>query len=335
MRKKILALLPSLFLFFFVIAFVIAVAEGLGAQAAPAAMTGSVVAVPERSDLPPLPATSSPLTPRAAVRLGPGDLLEISVYGVPELTQRVRVANSGEVSLPLIDRVPLAGRTVEEAQSEIERLLVEGGYLNQPHVSILVLEFGSGVNLLGEISRPGIYPAPGSRRLLDIIAAAGGLTANAGRVITISHRERPDDPETVILSSDPKQTLQRNVDVLQGDTIIVSRAGVVYVVGEVQQPSGFIMESSQTLTVLKAIAMAHGTTRVAALDKSRVIRKQSTGQVQEIPIPLKKILQAKAPDLPLQADDIVFVPSSKGKNIAVRSLETLVQIGTGISIRRF
>lgn len=333
MRKKILTLFPSLVLFFFVVA----ATQGLCAlcaQGTPAALPGSALPVPERSDLPPLAPTAGQL-PRAAVRLGPGDLLEISVYGIPELTQRARVGNSGEISLPLIDRVRLAGFTVEEAQSEIERRLVEGGYLNQPHVSVLVLEFGSGVNLLGEISRPGIYPAPGSRGLLDLIAAAGGLTPNAGRVITISHRERPDDPETVILSSDPKQTLQRNVQVLQGDTIIVSRAGVVYVVGEVQQPSGFIMENSQTLTVLKAIAMARGTTRMAALDKSRIIRKQSTGQAEEIPIQLKKILQAKAPDLMLQADDIVFVPSSKGRNVAVRSLETIVQIGTGISMRRF
>ena len=322
MRKKTLVQFLSVFF--------LLVTANLWAQAVPASAT-----VAERSNLPPLPATTNPPSPRAVLHIGPGDLLEVSVYGVPELTQRVRVGNSGEISLPLIDRVHLAGRSVEDAQLEIERLLVEGGYLNQPHVSLLVLEFGSGLNLLGEIARPGVYPVPGSRRLLDVIAAAGGLTASAGRVITISHGDRPHDPETVILSSDPKQTLQGNVEVLQGDTIIVSRAGVVYVVGEVQQPSGFIMEHSQTLTVLKAIAMARGTTHMAALDQARVIRKQPSGQVEEVPIPLKKILQAKAPDLTLQADDIVFVPSSKGKNIAVRSLETLVQIGTGISVRRF
>ncbi len=287
---------------------------------------------PAATSPPPNPPTASQDDDRA--RIGAGDLLDISVYGAPDLSQRVRVSKSGEVYLPLVNYVPVGGMTVEDAQAEVEKRLVSGGFMKNPHVTIVISEAATGIALLGEVERPGIYPAHGTRRLLDLFSAAGGLTKEAGRIVTITRRDKPQEPETIVMPNDPALVMKNNVEVRQGDTVMVSKAGIVYVVGEVEQPSGFVMEQGQTLTVLKAIAMAHGTTRMAATKSVRIIRRSPTG-LQEVPVPLAEILQAKKLDVPLEADDILFVPSSKTKNAAARTLETIVQIGTGVSIRRF
>jgi polysaccharide export outer membrane protein len=121
-----------------------------------------------------------------------------------------------------------------------------------------------------------------------------------------------------------------NPPVEPGDTIVVSKAGVVYVVGEVAKPSGFLMENG-SLTVLKAIALAGGTTRTAALNNARIIRK-TAGGMEETPIPLKKILAAKSPDIPMQAEDVLFVPGSASRSAAVRGLEAVLQTATALSI---
>jgi len=148
----------------------------------------------------------------------------------------------------------------------------------------------------------------------------------------ITHRDRPGEPETVTLGYDAKNSPQANVALQPGDTVVVSKAGMVYVVGDVGLPTGVVMENSG-LTVLEAIAMAQGTKPTAALDKAKLIRKSPNGQ-EEIPLPLKKILSAKAPDVKLQPDDIVFVPSSTAKSVGKRSLEAIVQAATGVAIYR-
>jgi len=157
---------------------------------------------------------------------------------------------------------------------------------------------------------------------------AGGTTEKAGKAAVITHRDRPREPETVMLWSDAKKSPQSNVSVLPGDTVVVSKAGVVYVVGEVGNPTGIVMENPD-LTVLQAIALAQGTKSTAALGKAKLIRKTPNGQ-EEIPFSLKKVLSAKAPDLKLQPDDIVFVPSSAAKSAGKRSLEAIVQAATGV-----
>ncbi len=269
----------------------------------------------------------------AVVRIGAGDLLDITVFGVPDLSQKTRVTSSGDAYLPLVGYVHLEGLSVEEAQSSIEKRLLDGQFVNDPHVTIFVAEYANGVSVMGEVARPGMYPIFGSRRLFDVISAAGGLTDKAGRVVTITHRDKPQEPMTVTFDPDPAKNVTSNVEVAQGDTIVVTRAGVVYVVGEVQQPSGFLMEASQNFTVLKALALAHGPGRFAALDKSKVIRKNADGSYHEIPVALKKILDAKEKDLELQADDILFVPASGGKRAAVRTLDSIVSVTTSLAIR--
>jgi len=267
----------------------------------------------------------------SSLRLGAGDLLEFNVYGVPELSTKARVGNSGDLYLPLIGYVHVADLSLEEAQTLLEKRLSDGGFVKNPHVTMFIDEYASqGITVIGEVTRPGIYPVLGDRRLFDVLSAAGGLSDKAGRNITITHRNSPDRPKMVHLSQHLERGTGENVEVAPGDTIVVARAGVVYVVGDVGRPSGFLMDSD-SITVLQAIAMAGGTTKTAKLNSSRIIRKTAQG-AQETHIQLKKIMQAKAPDLTMQADDILFVPSSAGKTAMYRGAESVLQAATALSI---
>jgi polysaccharide export outer membrane protein len=279
--------------------------------------------------------TAKPQSPRllanSNVKLGIGDLIEISVFGVPDLSTKVRISGSGDVYLPLIDYVHLADLTTDEAQELIQKRLEDGGFVRGPHVSIFVDESASqAITLVGEVTRPGAYPAIGERRLFDLISAAGGLTDKAGRNVTIEHRGDPGQKVEVQLSSNLTEDTQNNVDVFPGDTIIVSRAGIVYVVGDVQRPSGFRIEDN-TITVLKALALAGGGTRTSSLGKTRILRQTPNG-TQEIPVDLKKILYAKAPDMALIKGDVLFIPGSAAKTAAYRGAEAALAMSTTLAV---
>ncbi len=310
-----------------------------------AALAGRVIAQ-EQASPPGEPSqpdrkTSQPNSPPAtaekdnaldsSLRIGEGDLLEFNVYNVPELSTKTRIGSSGDAYLPLIDYVHVAGLTVEEAQAVIEKRLSDGGFVKDPHVTLFVDQFASqGVSLLGEVSRPGVYPALGQQRLFDVISAAGGLTDKAGRSVTITHRNLPDKPAVVELAPHIADNPDSNVQVYPGDTVIVRKADIVYVVGDVARPSGFLMDRGG-LTVLQAVALAGGTTQTSKLNGAKIIRK-TNGGVSETPIEIKRILDAKAPDVAMRADDILFVPSSARKAIGRRSIDTAIQMATAVSI---
>jgi polysaccharide export outer membrane protein len=167
--------------------------------------------------------------------------------------------------------------------------------------------------------------------LFDALSAAGGLSQRAGRNVTITHRAQPDEAVLVKLSPTVGGDAGGNVEVLPGDTIVVAKAGVVYVVGDVGTPGGYIMDNNESVSVLQAVALAHGANRTAKLNDAKIIRRNPTG-VQEIPIALGKILTAKAADLPLQDNDIVFVPNSAVKSAGRKGLESIIQVVTGIAI---
>lgn len=264
------------------------------------------------------------------IRLGVGDLLEISVYGVPELSTKARVGSNGSIYLPLIDYVHVGGLTPEQAQGLIEKRLADGNFVNDPHVSVVVSEYPSqAVSVLGQVARPGTYPLVGERRLYDLISAAGGLAERAGKTVIITHRDKPDQPVKVTLGNLLSNPAKDNVIVQPGDTVVVQRAGVVYVVGDVARPSGLLMENDH-LTVLQALALAGGANKTAKLNGTKILHQTQTGVV-ETPIPLKNILRAKQSDVPLHADDILFIPGSAGKAAAYRAADVLMQAG-GLSL---
>src|SRR5437763_2587942 len=264
----------------------------------------------------------------SAVRLGNGDLIEVNVYNVPELNTKTRVSSAGDVYLPLVDYVHVGGLTINEAEVVIEKRLDQGGFVKNPHVQLSVDEYISGgASVLGEVVKPGMYPVMGEQRLFDLISAGGGLTDRAGKSITVTHRGQA--PIVVPISRNLEDHADSNIAVFPGDSVSVRRADVIYVVGDVLKPSGFLMESGH-VSVLQAIALAGGANSTAKLGGARIIRKGPSG-LTETPVPLKKLLQAKADDIQMQADDILFVPTSARKLLEGRTAEAALQMATSAS----
>jgi len=159
---------------------------------------------------------------------------------------------------------------------------------------------------------------------------AGGTSPKAGQVVSISHRNEPKSLRTVTLSNDPSSNIEADVEIRPGDTVVVTKAGIVYVVGAVKTSTGIVLENSGGITVLQAMATAGGASATAALNSAKIIRKSPTGPV-EIPIQLKKILAAKSPDVKLEAEDILFVPNSAGKTAAGMALDAGLRLATTIA----
>ena len=265
---------------------------------------------------------------QSAIAIGPGDLLDLSVFDVPELVLKVRVDVNGCVSLAFLGDVKVGGMTVGNAQRLIARELVARQLLKDPQVTIFIEEFATqGITVYGEVNAPGIYPLMGPHHLYDVISAAGGLTLKAGRTVTVMHAGQSDHPEVVALvniSAGENPPEHANVPIYPGDTVVVSKAGMVYVLGEVNKPGAFLMEDNTSISVLKATALAGGTTKLASLKGSLILRKSLAGTTQTR-IPLDKIYHGKAQDLQLHAEDIVFVPLSNIRNYGAMGLQGAIQ----------
>lgn len=250
----------------------------------------------------------------AAGPIGAGDLLEMSVFDTAELTGKLRVSNSGDVTFPLIGLLHLQGMTVEEAENLVRQRMIDGGFLKNPQVTIFISEYATqGVSIVGEVHKPGVFPAFGDHRLLDYLSLAEGLTPLAGSTITITHAGHPDEPKQVKVSSGASPKPEDNPLIQPGDTIFVGHTGLVYVVGDVAHPGAFAMDHDEHLTILQALALAQGTNYTAAKSSTKLIRTTLQGR-EEIPVDLKKIMTSKSTDLAMQDNDILFIPSSASKN---------------------
>jgi polysaccharide export outer membrane protein len=274
---------------------------------------------------------TAPAAQAHALRISSGDLLELGVFDTPELSGKLRVNEAGEIEVPIAGPVRVTGMTSEEAARAVEDKLRSADILKDPHVSIFIAEYATqGVDVTGEVKSPGIYPLLGSHGLVDLLAAAGGLTPTAGRQVSITHKSDPQHPEMITLDNRPGSVAD-NVDIQPGDTIVVSRAGVAYVEGDVGHPGGFLIEGNDRLTVLQVVALAAGTTKTSAQDKARLIRKTPNGR-EEMPVPLKKMMDGKVADIPLEDGDILFVPSSRGKIATYRGMDAAIGLTSGLAI---
>lgn len=284
------------------------------AQASPAGAQGA----------PALANASTPNQPAPRVRIGPGDLLAVTVFEVAELTQAVRVSDTGDATFTLIGRHHVAGLTTDDTQALIARLLKEGNYIIDPQVSVLIQEYSTqGVSVVGEVKRPGMYPVLGNQGLLDVISEAGGMTEMAGSEITVRHNGA--EQKTVMqFSTGNRVSVVEDVQLQPGDKVIVPRAGMVYVIGDVGRPGGFIMQTNGNMSLLQAVAMAAGTTPTSALNSSRLIRRTDSGYT-EIPLELKKIMKGSQPDPQLTAEDIVVIPSSNTKRFVYQGVPGALQ----------
>lgn len=310
-----------------------------GAQQAQPPAATDTKAPPAASDAAPAPSgrvqMSSPSSSTPIdMLIGPGDEGEMKVYGIPELSTHFRVESSGDTFLPLIGKFHMAGLTSDAAQAQIDEKYESGGFLRNPHVNIIIKEYTTqGISVLGEVNHPGIYSAVNARRLYDVFLIAGGLTARAGKTVTITHSKETDKPVLIALENGLAAN-QANVEIQPGDTINVSRAGTVYILGEVNRPGAFVMESTQTPSLLQILAAASGPTRMASLGHTRIIRRTPHG-LESKDVDLKKIMEAKASDLEVQAEDIVFVPSSRAKGALERGSGSILSMLTSLAIYHF
>lgn len=265
--------------------------------------------------------------------LGPTDLLAVSVYDFPDLSRELRISEDGLISLPLLkESILAAGRSRKELEQAIAAALQAQGIVNSPQVNVFIKEYRARVvTVVGAVRAPMAYHLMGPTPLVELISRAGGLADDAAEELTltvgaVAHKL----PVKALLDGEPSA----NVLLQGGETVHVPRAGIVYVVGAVRRPGGFVLRSQQPLTVMKALALAEDLKPTAAREKAVIVRSQTGRQKQEIPVDLKRILARKADDPILQANDVLFVPDSTGKKALWRGIESAIGIGSSLVVYR-
>lgn len=235
----------------------------------------------------------------ADYKVGPGDLLRVNVFGSPELATDARVSQSGAITVSLIGSVPVAGLSTVEAEKLLAKRFVDGGFLRQPQVSVLVVEYESQkINVLGHVVKPGQYALRASASVLDVLADAGGVMANsAGDTATLMRSDgtKRDIDLDALFRGDPAQ----NVTVAGGDRIFVPRAEQFYIYGQVQKPGVYRLE--RNMTVSRAITAGGGLTARGTERRAIVKRRDAGGTEQEYSV--------KPTDV-LKADDVLFIKES-------------------------
>jgi polysaccharide biosynthesis/export protein len=252
--------------------------------------------------------------------IGPGDLLGITILRESELDQKVRVLDSGEIALELAGNVPVQGLTPAEAAARIAAKYRDGKFLLHPEVSVLVEEYATqNVAVLGQVAHPGTVRLTAPRTLIDVLSLAGGLNEFADRHIVIERKAHDGQPAERIRAYLPNRAddaLNADILIRPGDTVLVPKAGIVYVLGDVAHPGGYVMQNDSKLTVLQAIALASGTSKTASERKARLVRSID-GRPLSIDLPLRDMERGREPDVALQANDIVYVPFSVMRNLSL------------------
>lgn len=292
-------------------------------------------------------------------RIGPEDLLEVSVFDVPELSRAMRVSLSGEISLPLLGAVRVSGLSALEAERLLAELLRQK-YMKAPQVTVFVKEYKSDpISVLGAVRTPNIYYIQTRKTLLEVLAMAGGFAETTGRTpgrtIQVVRKSRPADaagsaaplPGEAASTPDQQQVVEVpikdllqsgdskwNVWIYPGDSVKVTLAGNVYVTGNVIRPGAFPLTDFDYISAVQALALAGGTNKAASRKNAAVIHMNEDGTRTERKIDLGRVLRGQDPDTKLGPNDVLFVPGSVGKESALRAVETSIQLGTGILIWR-
>ena len=283
--------------------------------------------------------------------LGPEDQITLRALDAEELDNKpVRVDFSGFIRLPMVGRIKAGGLTVDQLETELVRELKK--YLREPQVAVSVTEFRSQpVSVLGAVRNPGVQQVQGRKTLLEMISMAGGIDPEAGHSIKITRRKEygpiplksaaaDETGDYMVADVDLGSILearnpQENIEVKPYDVISIPRGELVYVMGQVKRPGGFVLRQRETLSALQVLALAEGLDSTAKPQDARILRTVvGAPQRTEIYVDLRKILQGKSSDVPLQPNDVLFIPNNVPKSAMLRGLESAIQIGTGVAIYR-
>jgi len=345
--------------------------------------------------------------------IGNGDLLDISVFDVPELSKEVRVSQTGTISIPLIPvRLRIAGLSETQAEEKIAELLEANGLVSHPEVGVAVKEHRSQpITVVGAVMHPMVYQADRDVTLLEVLAEAGGIANDAGDTVIVTRRRlatfievanpqsttaptasgsgepppldspatrepaeknpgatpqapsfpsaeelahanspapsaapdataSPSNPDSTSITVNLNDLLEtgdtrNNILLHAGDVVTVPHAGIVYVLGAVSRPGGFVVSNDRTqLTTLKVLSLAGGLTSFAKTQNAVILRKDDTGKQTETPVDLKKVLNRQSEDISMHPSDILFIPDDKTKQALVRAAEIALGIGTAVAVFR-
>jgi polysaccharide export outer membrane protein len=271
-------------------------------------------------------------------KIGPDDLIGISVYDAPELTRTVRVGADGTIRLPMLkQRIPASGLFPSDLETTVAEALKKEDIFVDPIVTVSVVEYRSRpINVVGAVKLPLTFQSTGTITLLDALSRAGGLSDTAGAEVLVSRSQPGADGNSVLLTrriavkdlidaADP----ELNIKLEGGEEIRVPEAGRVYVVGNVKKPGAFPIKDTSETTVFKVLAMSEGlmpySTKLAYIYR----REGGAAGKSEIPIELEKIMHRKAPDVPLMANDILYIPDNSGRRKTMTALDRIATFGAG------
>ena len=271
-----------------------------------------------------------------AQKIGPRDLVVLQVYDSPELTRTVRVDSDGMVRLPMLkQRIKAEGLMPSELETAVAKALQEEGLIVEPFVTITVAEYASRpISVAGAVKNPLTFQASAPVTLLEALTRAGGLAPGAGSEILISKTQPgPGGEPTSLIQRVPVKGLidsadpDANLKLAGGEEVRVPEAGKVFVVGNVKRPGAFTVEDGADTSVLKMLAMAEGLAPNSG-KQAYIYRREASGSKNEIPIELGRIMERKAPDATLVANDILYIPDNRSRKMGLAILERLMVFGS-------
>jgi polysaccharide biosynthesis/export protein len=324
--------------------------------------------------------------------IGPGDLVNVQVFDVPEMSRELRVSQTGTIGIPLVPvRLQVAGLTEIQTERKITEVLEANGLISHPEVSVTVKEKKSRpITIVGAVAHPQVYEADRQVTLIDVLAQAGGITPDASDHVIVTRPERDasqdagaaqlqqtdaSDSSAATLNASPDASsgsaakptaasansaeppqippplvntitvnlgqileagdMANNVVIQPGDVVTVPHAGIVYVLGAVSKPGGYTVANDRAqLSTLKVLSLAGGLDKTAKSDHAVIVRKDATGQQQQVDVDLKKIMKLESEDVQLRPSDILYIPRSTAKQAAIRAAELVTAVGTGVLIYR-
>jgi polysaccharide export outer membrane protein len=260
-----------------------------------------------------------------------------AVFDAPDLSGHFRVDEKGGVNVPLLGHIHIAGETAEEAARTIEQHYVEAEILkpSKAYVTVFISEYATqGIVVGGEVKSSGVYPALGVRMLNDVITAAGGLSPTAASKVIITRKDDPDNPITVAYNPEALKPVIPRIQIFPGDSIMVPRAGIIYVMGNVIRPGGYPLDGRSGLTVEEAMALAGGDKHAAALTRAQLVRTLDDGRREDIIVNVKAIQKGIAADVAMKDGDVLFVPTSNARLVTEQVITAAVGIGSNVVIYR-